>query len=115
MGDLTTHARKGWWDTTPSRLLITHPPPLCCAMPCCARMRRAVMLCFALPHCACYAVLCGAMLCYASLRCVSAVSAVSELDALGSNARSAYTCETQGAPVPPLISTNCHEFRPRSD
>ena len=119
--------RKRSKPLTPERAGEIRRPPvsslsilLRCVVPCHAVLGCAVLLCCALLcHTAhampCYAVLCYAMLCYASLRCVSAVSAVSELDALGSNARAAYTCETQGAPVPPLIATNCPEFRPRSD
>ena len=44
------------------------------------------------------------MRCYRMQRyavCVYAVSDVSELDALESNARATYTCETQGARTPP--------------
>ena len=58
-------------------------------------MRRAVMLCFALPRCACNAVLCDCMWCFAMFM-----------------HRPRSLRETQGAPVAPLIATNCLEYGP---
>ena len=58
-------------------------------------MHRAVMLCFALPRCACNAVLCGCMRCFAMFM---------------HGPRSLR--ETQGAPVAPLMTTTCLAYCP---